>query len=263
MEGTNETYNDALDGHWNSVRERRERLEKELLDLLPDFDGLKELFEFLNTQGSFTGTGTGVFRHVFVPTPIGGPVPVQVETYDFSGSISVERDGYSEVASVTGSLDLHINLNGLQSNGKIAAGSFVASFANGQSATLTVIKNAGNIFSTDSSGVGDMSFVVDFDHSLPQWEAILFGTYWLRADLTIDSSGQMTLSSPTPAPHSPMEHSDYNNDGILEYNSDFAAFLMGYAAFEDRADINADGVWNQDDIDLWVGDFTYDEEQSL
>lgn len=68
---------------------------------------------------------------------------------------------------------------------------------------------------------------------------------------------------PTPrtvAPFTPMAHSDYNNDGVLDYITDFTAFLNGYTAQEDRADINVDGVFNQADIDLWIWDFEYDEE---
>lgn len=265
MQEINLIYRKALDGKWNEVRERRERLERELLEMLPNFEELKDLFEQIQLQGSMTGTGSGLHRNTFFPSspvsPIGNPVPIEVETYNFAGSFLFTRGGVSEPATIGGELDLHISQNGLQSSGKIASGLLTATFSNSETLQMVVIKKSGNTFSTDANGNGSISFWVDVEHSLEEWDSILFDQNLLTFELQIDASGQMTLSPPPPSPHRPMPHSDYNGDGNLNYNSDFGAYLVGHAANQDEADINADGVWDQEDIDLWIGDFLYDEGQ--
>lgn len=263
MAEVNKIYRDALDGKWNSVRQRRERLERELLEMLPNFEELKDLFELVSSESSMIGVGNGVHRSTFFPSDmpgaIGNPVPIETETYDFSGSFQITRNDVVDEATIGGSLDLHITQAGLESSGKVVSGLLTATFTNNETIQMTVIKKAGNTFNTDSSGVGSLSVWVDLQHSINEWDSIMFDTNRLTFDLRIDVSGQMILTPPAPRDHTPMPHSDYNNDGQLEYNTDFGAYLLGHAAHSDDADINADGIWDQEDIDLWIGDFLYDE----
>lgn len=53
-------------------------------------------------------------------------------------------------------------------------------------------------------------------------------------------------------------YTDYNLDGVLDLTTDFAAFIADHGAMIISADINADGEWDQDDIDQWLQHFDED-----
>jgi len=261
----NQGYRDALDGEWDSLRERRKQIEEELLEMLPNFPEIRDIF---NIQGSMAGN-SGLHRQVVGYTDIGDPVPIELTTYNFSGSVGIGRIDqagaeYVDSASTSGFLELQISFDGLEATGKVRSGTLVASMGNGETATLTVLKDATNRIVTDSQGRGSIVFLANLDHSLPGWDALLMDTQRIYLPVQVVSDTSLLIDSEdsaatTIAPFEPMSHSDYNMDGFLDYNSDFAAFLSDHYIQSPRADINVDGAWDQADIDLWIWDFENDQ----
>ncbi len=109
-----------------------------------------------------------------------------------------------------------------------------------------------------------MIFLASFHHSMNEWDAILQSKIRVYLPVRIDSSGMLIIDSEDSqiedfAEYSPFPYTDHNQDGVWDFNTDFASFLTAHAAMEDDADINRDGVWDQSDIDVWVMDFGYDQ----
>ncbi len=263
----NEGYHDAINERWEDLRERKRLLEKELLEMLPNFPDLDEIF---NLTGALDLSNNGQYRIVVGSSPIGGPIPVEVLSYDFTGNITIDREAddgtmFADPASCTGSLDMNISFTGLQASGVVRSGSLVATMGNGQQVTLTVVKDTGNTITTDVNGIGSMVFLAKYSHTLAEWEALLPELHRVYLPVRIVSSNNMIVNSNdsqlgTIVPFEPMVHSDYNQDGSLDYNTDYVAFLAGHLANEDMADVNHDFIWDQEDIDLWIWDFENDLE---
>ncbi|MEI6053651.1 MAG: hypothetical protein WCQ44_13180, partial [Opitutaceae bacterium] len=59
-------------------------------------------------------------------------------------------------------------------------------------------------------------------------------------------------------PYEAWASSDYDASSVLDYESDWAAYIADFNNQDLRADLNSDGVWDQTDIDLWSMHFWSD-----
>ena len=264
-------WQDAINEDWDSARERKRKLEEELQEILPNWPDIQDLIDLIN--GSGTGSSGGQFRYVMTApagqggpssgASIGDPVPIEVETYSFTGQIDIDRDGSLDSASCSGTLNMNLNFEGLSVNGSVTAGSFTAAFAGGNEAVITVLRASDNRIVTDASGYGSIVFLASFNHSMNEWDAILQSRVRVYMPVRVLSDGSMVIDSADSqidefASHTPFPYTDYNHDGQWEYNADMASYLIGHSVHEDIADINRDGAWDQADIDLWISDFEFD-----
>ncbi len=159
-------WQDAINKDWDSARERKENLEKELQEILPNWPDVQDLIDLIV---SGTGSSGGQFRYVMTApaggTSIGDPIPIEVETYSFTGQIDVDREGSLDSASCSGTLNMNLSFQGLSVNGSVTAGSFTAVFAGGSEAVITVLKASDNRIVTDAEGYGSIVFLASFEHS--------------------------------------------------------------------------------------------------
>lgn len=261
---------EAYNENWRSARRSREQIEERLRGLIPNWPDVQDILDRIPMNLEFHAIGVpagGTF--VYEGQPVGGgtlpinPTPIQATTYHFTGDASFLRDGELVESSITASLDIQISLDGLEATGKVHAGSLTADFGGGFEAAFMVLNEAGNTLSTDAAGTGWMTFRASFSHTEEAWEAILPSTPRLRFPITIDSAGVITIDSgfaawedyyiPRMRPYT-----DYNLDGVLDLTTDYAAFIADFGAMAQGADINADGEWDQDDINLWIQHFYED-----
>jgi hypothetical protein len=264
-------WQDAINKDWDSARERKKNLENQLQEILPNWPDVQNLIDLIVVNG--TGSSGGQFRYVMTApagqggstggTPIGDPIPIEVETYNFTGQMDIDREGSLDSASCSGTLNMNLSFQGLSVGGSVTAGSFTAAFAGGNEAVITVLKASDNRIVTDESGYGSIIFLASFSHSMNEWDAILPSKVRVYMPVQVLSDGSMVIDSADSqidefVNYTPFPYTDYNQDGQWEYNTDMASYLIGHSSWDDLADINRDGVWDQSDIDLWISDFDFD-----
>jgi len=59
-------------------------------------------------------------------------------------------------------------------------------------------------------------------------------------------------------PHVFSPASDFNGDGVLHFDSDFAAFMSAFNDEEFITDRDWNSIWDQADIDAWIETFNED-----
>lgn len=263
---------DAYAENWASARRRKEQLEKQLQDMLPNWPEIKELITIID-NGSAQATGTpGGTRFVAADTlpggaaPIGGeiPVPIELQSYAFIGQIQFDWGGSTVSAPFSGTLNIHGSQTGLSYSGVVRSGTLEATFPGGVGARLVVVKEPSNIISTDASGEGHMVFLADLEHDLESWDSILSSRYRIFVPITVDAQGVIMIDTTSEQiasmlPYAPRPYTDYNLDGTYDFQSDFNAFIADFALHHPATDVNLDGIWNQSDVDQWVIEFNEDQ----
>jgi hypothetical protein len=264
---------DAYNENWASARRRKEQLEKELQNMLPNWPEIRDLITIIdNGSASGTGTPTGTPRYVADVNPhFSGtieveliPVPIELQTYSFSGQIQLDWSDMTVSAPFSGSLELRGTRTGPEYSGVIHSGTLEATFAGGVQARLVIIGSSSNIISTDASGNGQMAFLAEFEHDLESWESIVFSRHRILVPIQMNSQGVITIDTTSEEvesmlPYAPRPYTDYNLDGAYDFQSDFNAFLADFSQQHIATDINVDRVWNRVDIDRWVTEFDEDE----
>lgn len=188
------------------------------------------------------------------------------QTWPVDGTVSVEYAGDAMDADVTGSLGLVPSPVPSGSSGDawaVVSGSLTVKTGGSTLLTMSVLTDATNRIEVDSRGAGTIRVLFGNEYSHEAWAAVL--PYYNRVELPISLAPDGTFHIETGwieagdlVPYSPWPASDYNQDGVYEYISDLAAFMADFNAQEPLADQDINGVWNQNDIDLWTERFWED-----
>jgi hypothetical protein len=180
-----------------------------------------------------------------------------------------------QVTAPSGSFDITGSFNTRGGLGvgthPVTAGSLRLGAANGVGFTTNVVRDTlSNVPSTltiNADGTGVLRIVLGFNAApiavanQANWymssPAVLSFPVRVGANgvLTIEGSGQDIFG------HDNWAASDYNQDGVLSRDADFAAFMHAFSKGEPLADSNFDGSMTNEDIELWVKRF--DEDMSF
>lgn len=259
----------AYNENWRAARDSRKRLEEKLQDVLPNWPQIKDLITIID-NGTVQGIATpGGLRYVAADigtnNGVGGeiPVPIQLQAYAFSGQIQFDWGSTTVAAPFAGTLEFQGSRIGSAYSGVVRSGTLEATFPGGVQARLVVVKQPSNTISTSGSGDGQMVFLAEFEHDMESWESILFSRYRILVPITMDAQGIITIDTTSDEvaamlPYAPRPYTDYNLDGVYDYQSDFGAFMSDFASQSVATDINYDGLWNQSDIDQWISEFDAD-----
>lgn len=189
---------------------------------------------------------------------------LEATAWVISGSVTYWEDGVTVTSSVDGQLDLakDVSVPG-GTHWNVISGVVTVTLDDGSSVDMFVTSEEGNSIFTDSTGSGELNILFENHYSSGPWSAVL--PFYNRMRLPVDLTTEEAIVIQTGwvavadlVPHVPWPASDYNGDGVLDFDTDFAAFMDGLNNQEPLADVNNDGLWNDDDIDLWISRFWED-----
>ncbi len=262
----------AVNEEWEEARERRKALEEKLREMLPDFPDLRDIFEPLIIGGSMDIdiTATPMQQQHYAMSLTGGDIihastPNSPVRYRLSGTTALDSDTMSMTMDMGGLLSMTLDTDQFGATfGFVHTGYLHSTAIDGTEITLTIVDDPQNIVETDNNGVGWITLLTTMEHSDEEWNAILPYYNRVRFPLEVQPNGSLDINThgwvPTDmyVPYIPWASSDYNMDGTLDYDTDFPAFLEDFDEEDLRADQNVDGVWDQEDIDLWLNRFWTD-----
>ncbi len=185
------------------------------------------------------------------------------KTWTVSGTMTVVTDGVSTNVAIAGSIGGLVNSNdasGVQWN--IITGHITATMPGGYVTYLNLLIDDDNSLTIDTNGIGQLSASFKTQYPTLAWGAIL--PYLNRIQMPVAISGGI-LGVHIPLtdyesliPYEAWASSDYDASSVLDYESDWAAYIADFNNQDLRADLNSDGVWDQTDIDLWSMHFWSD-----
>lgn len=258
--------------HIQEAMRLREEWNKALRDAMPKFPDIADLFKVLIVDGtmSLNITGTTTDPPLFTQQPSDeivaeSQLPLQTDAYTFSGSAGLQSERLTTSASVDGSLSISRQVD---HQGRVTyhvdSGYLRFTAEDHSVGTFTVVSDSTNLIDLDGSGAGWVTILTIVDYTDSVWASLLPYYYRTRLPMALQTDGSLLIDTagwvPTDAyvPYVPWAASDYDLNGILEYNSDFAAFMADFNARDLRADLTVDEQWTQDDIDFWTIHFDED-----
>jgi hypothetical protein len=186
------------------------------------------------------------------------------QTLTINGTAALANDEFSTTASIAGSIALAGAVLDDQSyTGVVQSGVLTVNIAYGGIATLQVVPDDANVIDIAPNGAGTVTTLFTLAHSDVAWNAVLPGYVRIQLPVTRAANGALTIQfGPTPTadlvPFQPHPLSDYNGDGVWDYASDLAEFMIDFADQRLIADIDDNGIWDSNDIDLWTNIFWHD-----
>ncbi len=197
------------------------------------------------------------------PHPMQSAEPATSRNWSMNGVITITKDDATVDITLTGILELLPDDDMLGRHWCIRSGSLEVSALGSPLVQLTLLNDEENSITIEESGGGGRFIALFMARYAPgPWSLALPNLYRLKlpVDLT-DHILAMRLPATSVtdlAPFQPRSTSDFNEDGVLEYSSDFAAYLRDFDLHTPLADMNDDDQWNGDDIDLWIDSFGED-----
>jgi hypothetical protein len=254
------------------ANEARKEWEKKLRDMIPSWPDLKEVLPWGGLVGNLDvqTTALGSVPPAQSSTSDGGGQVALLmgphtwsSTVKLQGSFSMTYAAGTVTADVSGALLLTGQTTSTGRQAEVYAGTVIIETSDGDLVTLTVEKDA-NVLQLDGSDNGHITFVVTREISDEAWNAVL--PYFIRIHLPVHRNADDTLSIVmNNATLSQLTNrtkfavTDFNHDGIRNA-VDRVAFLAGHAAQQERADMDGDQNWDQDDIDAWDERFLRDTQ---
>ncbi len=283
LEALNGAWNvrqEAIQENWRSTRRSREELEERLRQFLPKWPDIQDIIKQLPRGLTVNAVGipndSPVMAPPGIPAPSGGgmpidPTPITGTKYIFTGTVSClleNNEGVDELIEgvLVATLVIQLSTDELGTSGIVHSGTIIVSLPGNFEASYTVISDPDNRVTADSTGSGWITAQTRTSYSDQAWEALMWSTARIRLPISIDGAGVMTIDSAS-RPWSEYDtprmrpYTDYDLDGVLDFQADFAAFLQAHAAGDLRADINHDDQWDAADIDLWLQHF--DEDHAI
>ena len=301
----------AQQNRWEELKQRRDDWEDELQDLIPDFPGLKDIFEpllsdiytNLNVTGTPSNSGgcdnaiamvnalapglesvnlatgeTGSIQNVLEASPcyqlinsnIGGTT-TEIYAVAASSTTSLTLNGNVTLSGImvnTGSVSGVLNISLFDSSDGTISGYIIDGSATLTVGTDTITFGAESDLPSevflDQSGSGYIDGIFAMSMSDTAWDALTPGYIHVQVPVVRNADGTWSISTggavetSSLIPFRPDMVLDYDRNGMYEYNSDLAAFVVGLAAHEWMADVNVDGLWDADDIAefdrIWASD---------
>lgn len=313
---------EALQENWRTARERRQELERELLELIPNFPDLKPALDLIynssvesTTTFDFDVSGDpilGIFSSGSSGSSQSGTPNVFTMLTDAAtalinlpdilpesdleqillnldepaiGYLYEDNDqvwarlsiirklrftGTATVSIPNSSLTGNLTLNLFVQESLAQDGSYYATINSGNgswnssslNATVAIEPLGSNFIHIPDGGSGIVTALMSINYSSDAWGSILprYQTFHIpitRSGDHFEFTDQITgLHQFTP--HCEHPSSDYNRDGILDYSTDYPAFLMGASSHETLADMNHDDTWDSADISAWAAVFMAD-----
>jgi len=264
----------VIEEDWEDARDARKKLRDRIIDLIPKYPDLKEFLEWLLKQldeEKVSADLQGVPTSIKVP---GGPKsavgdPLATVDYAVSGKIEIFDWSLDGPVQITGPMNIDYFVGAAGVDGTVNSGSLTLALGNGSTLTAPLYQDpTGNIrssVSVDSAGVGYLTLAFDIDSNLfvGNWGAVAMTPSLVRIPVVLSPSYKLTFYTEETAiadlfPYEAFPASDYDGDGLLDPEADYAAFTIGIGEKHPLADIDADGDWDQDDVDMWWSDFLTD-----
>lgn len=253
-------YRDAIRENWKDAYERRKAWEDKLREMIPTWPDLKTLLPKKGVIGSINLTTTS----------LGSGSPSEAALWDttikLSGT-SVFTNTLSATAEITGTISMSgfTAADGSRS-ADIYSGSIVATINGGDDMmTMTLETDPRNHLVLGANNTGTLTMIVTREISDKRWNALV--PYYIQVQLPVTRLPDDTLTISMNGVkltaitgHRPFTITDYNGDGIRDYSSDYAIFLADHGVGAPRADMNEDGIFDQDDLDMWTNLFLIDKD---
>lgn len=248
------------------ARQQNDEWQKTIRQTVPTWPDIKDLIPYhKDTPTTPDVTGKPV-------QPAGGGstqqgAPVVPAAYLITGTVALEDPVYPASLRVAGSFRISGQFTsdgGL--NASITGGSLnVTELNTGEVITLAIDPDVRNRITIDGAGSGRIEFVSITSVTNEMWDLVLPRYLRLSFPVVRQSNGTLRLVADHARlgdlmPFTPYYVTDYDRNGVRDHAPDLAAYLTGRAAHEERADVNADGVWNQADIDQWESMFLDDSQ---
>lgn len=269
--------NKALDESWDEARKAREEWDKAWREKLKEIGtpSIKDLLKsgVITTdimlvpehlvparggaggQGGSTSNGSGGVYYdppcIYQSIDVDGSVATDTGTSQYStvvhGSMVVCWDTTAEPGTLRGELI----------SGELGLWTTYPPI------TLTLDTTSIRVIEANESGAGRIQAWFNISIPFAPWAAIMRDSIYLDLPLTYSSENGFALElnaasvdSLVPRYRSPF--SDFNHDNVYNHTADLAAFMTAFNFQDPVTDRNADGVWNQADIDLWNDEFFRD-----
>ncbi|MBN8598760.1 MAG: hypothetical protein J0L78_13900 [Planctomycetes bacterium] len=265
----------ALSGDIEGAQRLREQAWEKVRNLIPGIEDLKPFYKptipnhipQLSLTLDVSGYGTAVpeaASALGVPTldqngnAVYIPAPSEMMDYSLYGTAVLADAQGSYGVSVSGDFNFTIVPNDEGFSGRLNDGEMSFYTGNGW-ITLTPVNTDFNFINIGGDGQGAIETSLKVTASDADAAICLPVYVRLRIPITQTAYGwranfpAMPLSSLAPKPPNPIR--DYNKDGLLDFASDYAAFMVDYNAHAYFTDRNGDGTWTQADVDRWIQEF--------
>lgn len=177
-----------------------------------------------------------------------------------NGVITILKDDATVDVALSGTLELLKDETPFASHWCIRAGTLDITSVGVLIARLTLLGDDDNAITLQENGEGKL--IALFEDESATGSQIISRRYHLKLPVALSGNSFVIHLSTTRigdlGTYRPRVTSDYKEDGVLEYVSDFAAYLRDFDLHTPLADMNDDDQWNGDDIDLWIDSFGED-----
>jgi len=268
LQHVREGRQDALNDNWEAAREHDRAWQETLQDMCPDFPDIRDITEPFIQNGLMNIEAVGMpGRSLYLREPIMAEEPdpqFHVDQYNFVGIASLDSPDLECTLDLDGSLIIRRDeVYGEDVFGVIKRGALVGTALDGTTITLTVIDNPGNTIEVDETGAGWMHVLTWMEHSDIEWDFALINYNRIRLPVTIEEDGSIAINTgwvltDEYVPYAPWACSDYNRDGQLDFETDYAVYLADFDLQYVATDMNGDDIWNDDDIVIWTDRFQED-----
>lgn len=269
----------AIAGDIEGAQRDREKILEKLRDLVPDLNDLKQFYKPTIPnhipQSSLaldvSGYGEAVPEAASargVPTldqdgnAVYIPAPSEMIDYSlYGGAVLADASGSASV-SVSGDFNFTIVPNDEGFSGRLNSGAMSFYTGNGW-ITLTPVNTDFNSINMGGDGQGAIETSLKVTASNANEATCLPLYVRLRIPIAQTAYGWRAnfpatpLSILAPKPANPIR--DYNKDGVLDFASDHAAFMIDFNAHVYSTDRNGDGGWTQADVERWTQEFNGNE----
>lgn len=209
-------------------------------------------------------------------SPGGSPPPVTVDRSRISvsplkgdrlrlrGSLAIESPDLAASSAVDGTMMIEGSTRPDGSyRGVVRGGNIRCALDVGGTLTMRIAPDEENPVEVGADGRGWITMLVSLSHSDRAWDVLTPDLMRLRFPIARTPEGDISIKAQaTPIeewlPRRDHPLSDYNRDGVLDFDSDFAAFSADFASHATLTDVTWDGVWDGADIQKWTDEFLED-----